>query len=227
MSKLKNDFRKYYKSREPYNMTAFDDIISEVEAHQSPYILEERKMNVTQMDIFSRLMRERQIFFASPVTDESASITVAQLLYLDSISNEDIIIYIMSPGGSVHVGMGVIDTMHFIKSDIKTINAGIAASMGSLLLAAGTRGKRFSLPNATVLIHQPLISGGISGPAADIIIEAENLKIIRERLFKYLAQRTGQTYEKILTDAARDLWLSAEESKEYGVIDAIIATKLD
>ena len=182
-----NDFRGFFKAGNPGMMTAFDDIMTKKEAVQSPYILEEGEMHVTQMDIFSRLMGERQVFFASEVDDYSASITIAQLLYLDSQSDTDITMYIMTGGGSCSAGLGICDTMNFIKSDIKTINVSMAASMGSLLLSSGTRGKRFS----------------------------------------YLAQRTGQPYEKIFEDARRDFWLNAEECKKYGIIDEIIETKMD
>jgi ATP-dependent Clp protease protease subunit len=223
-----NDFRGFFKAGNPSMMTAFDDIMTKKEAVQSPYILEEREMHVTQMDIFSRLMGERQVFFASEVDDYSASITIAQLLYLDSQSDTDITMYIMTGGGSCSAGLGICDTMNFIKSDIKTINVSMAASMGSLLLSSGTRGKRFSLPNASCLIHQPLIGGGgLSGPTADIMIEAKQMELLRERLFRYLAQRTGQPYEKIFEDARRDFWLNAEECKKYGIIDEIIETKMD
>lgn len=216
---MKEDFRKFYKSKHPFRMTAFDDIT----AQQTPYILEEREMRMTQMDVFSRLMAERQIFFSSQVDDDSASITIAQLLYLDSLGQDDITMYIMTGGGSCSAGLGICDTMDYIRSDVSTINVSMAASMGSLLLSCGTKGKRFSLPNASVLIHQPLIGGrGLSGPTADIMIEAEQMKLLRERLFRILSDRTGQPYEKILEDAARDFWLTAEESLKYGLVDKII-----
>lgn len=217
---MKKDFRKFFQSRHPYKMTMFDDITRQ--AYQTPSILEEREMRATQIDVFSRLMAERQIFFSSQVNDESASIVIAQLLYLDSIGNDDITMYIMTGGGSCSAGLGICDTMDYIKSDVATINVSMAASMGSLLLSCGTKGKRYSLPNAQVLIHQPLISGGLGGPAADIMIEAKQMELLRERLFRILASRTGQPYEKILEDAARDFWLTAEESLAYGVVDKII-----
>ena len=219
------DFRNFFRSSNPGKMTAFDDIMKKQNV-QSPYILEEREMNVTQMDVFSRLMGERQIFFASEVTDNSASITIAQLLYLASVSNEDIIMYVLTGGGSCSAGMGIVDTMNYIKPDIKTINVGMAASMGSVILASGTRGKRCSLPNAMTLVHQPLINN-LGGPTADIMIEARQMELLRERLFRYLAQRSGQSYEKILEDAKRDFWLNAQETLEYGLIDQIIDIKLD
>ena len=215
---MMKDFRNFFRSRHPFKMTMFDDIVNQ----QAPYILEEREMRVTQMDVFSRLMAERQIFFSSQVNDDSASIIIAQLLYLDSIGNDDITMYIMTGGGSCSAGLGICDTMDYVKSDISTINVSMAASMGSLLLACGTKGKRYSLPNAQVLIHQPLISGSLGGPTADIMIEAKQMELLRERLFRILASRTGQPYEKILDDAARDFWLTAEESLEYGVVDKII-----
>ena len=219
--KMKKDFKKYYRSKYPYNMSILEDY--EKKATVSPYILEEREMHVTQMDVFSRLMAERQIFFTSAVTSETASIIVAQLMYLDSVSGDDIIMNILSPGGECSAGMSIVDTMGYINADVSTINIGMCASMGSCLLAAGKKGKRKSLPNASVLIHQPLISGGgISGPTADILIEAKQMELLRERLFKFLAIRTGQPYEKLCQDAQRDFWLNAEESLAYGIVDEII-----
>lgn len=224
---MKEDFRKFYRSLHPFKMTEFDDRMATLIplGVQTPYILEEREMRATQIDVFSRLMAERQIFFSSQVDDNSASIIIAQLLYLDSLGEEDITMYIMTGGGSCSSGLGICDTMDFIKSDVSTINVSMAASMGSLLLACGTKGKRLSLPNASVLIHQPLIGGGgLSGPTADILIEAKQMELLREKLFRILASRTGQPYEKILEDAARDFWLTAEESLKYGIVDKIITT---
>lgn len=186
----KKDYEKFVKSRYP-NSSAIREMV------QSPYILEEHEIRATSMDVFSRLLMDRQIFFSSAVSDESAAIVVAQLLYLDSIGDSDITMYVLSPGGSCSAGASIIDTMGFIKSDISTINVGMAASYGAVIAACGTRGKRLTLPNASYLVHAPLISGGgITGSTADILIEAKEMEKLRERLFKILSQRTGQAYEK-------------------------------
>lgn len=228
MRNILKDFRSYFKSKNPYMMTGFDDYNKKHQALISPYILEERELHVTQLDVFSRLMMQRTIFFTGEVEDTIAAVTQAELLYLDGTGVGDINMYINSPGGSCSSGLGVVDTMNYVQSDVATINVGMAASMGSLLLVSGARGKRRSLPNAEVLIHQPLIGGhGISGPTDDITIEAEQMKMLKERLFKIIAQRTGQPYEKIVEDARRDFWLTAEAAKDYGCIDEIIKVKLD
>jgi ATP-dependent Clp protease protease subunit len=172
-------------------------------------------------DIYSRLLKERVIFMVGPVNDQMANLIVAQLLFLESENpDKDISLYINSPGGSVSAGLAIFDTMNFIKPDVSTLCTGLAASMGAFLLAAGTKGKRFSLPNSRVMIHQP--SGGSQGMASDIEIQAKEILYLRERLNKIMAERTGQTVEQIHKDTDRDRFMSAEESVEYGLIDQVL-----
>ena len=188
-----------------------------------PYIVERDGSTERYKDVFTKLFENRTIFLSGEVTETTSSIIVAQLLYLASDNgDEDINLYINSPGGSVSAGMAIFDTMNYVKSDIKTICIGIAASMGSFLLAAGTKGKRYSLPNSEVMIHQP--SGGGKGQASDIEIVARHMAKTKEKLTKYLSKFTGQTYEKVLADCDRDTYMSAEEAKEYGLIDTIITS---
>lgn len=186
----------------------------------NPTILEERKLNVTQMDVFSRLMQERQIFLGTGIDADVANIINAQLLYLESVSNDDITIYVNSPGGVCYDGLSIIDTMNYIESNVSTICCGMAASMGAVILSAGEKGKRFALPHSRVMIHQPL--GGARGQATDILIEAEQIKILKQELCGILAENSGQTLEKVLEDCERDHWLIAQEAKEYGLIDCVI-----
>jgi len=191
----------------------------------SPSILEEREMHVTQMDVFSRLMMERQIFFGTDVSDESANIIVAQLLYLDSISNEDIKMYVNSPGGSVYSGYGILDTMALIKSNVSTCCTGLAASMGAMILMCGTRGKRSMLEHSRCMIHQPL--GGIQGQATEIEITAKEILKLKGELIEIIAQRSGQPIEKVREDCERDHWLTAQETLDYGLIDEVIKVNWD
>lgn len=220
MSNLKNEFRSFYKSIHPYGMTSFDDQVK-VTNYQSPYILEERQLNVTQMDVFSRLMMDRIIFFGEEVRSESCNIVNAQLLFLDSLEpGRDINMYINTPGGSVYDGLSVVDTMGFIKSDVSTICMGMAASMGSILLVSGCKGKRFALPHSRVLIHQPL--GGTKGQASDIEIEAREILKVKNELYQLISEKSGQPFEKVWKDADRDYWMTAKEALEYGMIDKVI-----
>lgn len=220
--KMDKDFRKYYLSMNPYGGDAFDDYAKKFVNQMSPYILEEREMHVTQMDVFSRLMADRQIFFTEDVNNVSCSIVIAQLLYLNSISQtEDIVLNIASPGGAIDYGMGLIDTIGYIDCDVKTVNLSLAASMGLVLLVAGKKGKRISLPNARFLLHQPLISGGLSGPVDDIKIEAEQLELMREKLYSFMGMRTGHTIDELKAMAPRDYWFGAEEALKLGFIDEI------
>ena len=190
----------------------------------SPSILEERQLNVTQMDVFSRLMMDRIIFLGTEVNDYTANVIQAQLLYLDSAdSDKDISIYLNTPGGSVYAGLGIYDTMQFIKSDVSTICTGMAASMGSVLLCAGTKGKRAALPHSRVLIHQPL--GGAEGQASDILIAAKEIEKTRAELISIIAQHSGQSYDKVFADADRDFWMTAEEARQYGMVDKILSKK--
>lgn len=220
-----NEFDKYYRSRHPFGMSSFRDYKKKVNGIISPYIIEEHEMNVAQMDVFSRLMKDRQIFFGTDVNSDSANIIVSQLLYLNSISDEEITVYVNSPGGSVYDGNGILDTMAFIKADVRTICTGLAASMGSMILMCGTRGKRSALPMSRVMIHQPL--GGCKGQATEIKIEYEEMMRIREELYALIVQRTGQPIEKIREDCERDHWLTAEQAKEYGIIDNVIEVNRD
>ena len=190
----------------------------------NPTILEERKLNVAQMDIFSRLQADRIIFLGVPIDDDVANIIQAQLLYLSSNDDKsDISLYLNTPGGQVSSGLGIYDTMQIINPDVSTICTGMAASMGAVLLCAGEKGKRSILPHSRVLIHQPL--GRTEGQASDIIIAAKEIQKTKEELLHILSEHTGQLYEKILADADRDYWMSANEALEYGMVDNIMEKK--
>lgn len=190
----------------------------------TPYIIEERQLNVAQMDVFSRLMVDRIIFMGMAIDDEVANIIVAQLLFLDSNNkNSDISIYVNSPGGSVYDGLAIYDTMQIVSSDVATICTGMAASMGAVLLSAGTAGKRTGLPHSRVMIHQPL--GGARGQASDIAIVHTEIQKLKKELYDILAKHSGQPYEKIEKDSDRDHWLTAAEAKAYGLIDEVIARR--
>jgi ATP-dependent Clp protease protease subunit len=189
-----------------------------------PMVIEQSGRGERAYDIYSRLLRERVIFLVGPVNDQTANVVVAQLLFLESENpDKDISFYINSPGGSVSAGMSIFDTMQFIKPDVSTLCMGIAASMGAFLLAAGAKGKRFALPNSRVMIHQP--SGGAQGQATDIEIQAREILRLRESLNRILAERTGQTFEKVCADSERDYFMSADEAKDYGLIDQVIAKR--
>jgi ATP-dependent Clp protease protease subunit len=186
-----------------------------------PMVIETSGRGERAYDIYSRLLKERVVFMVGEVNDQTANLVIAQLLFLESENPEkDISLYINSPGGSVSAGMAIYDTMQFIKPDVSTLCMGMAASMGAFLLAAGTKGKRFSLPNSRVMIHQPL--GGARGQASDIEIQAREILYLRERLNKILSDRTGQTIETIAKDTDRDNFMSGEQAKEYGIIDQVI-----
>ena len=190
----------------------------------NPSIIEERKLNVASMDVFSRLMMDRIIFLGVPIDDDVANIIQAQLLYLASTDDQaDISLYLNTPGGQVTSGLGIYDTMQLITPDVATICTGMAASMGSVLLAAGAPGKRSALPLSRVMIHQPL--GGARGQASDILIAAEEIRKTRDELCSILAEHSGQPMEKILTDADRDFWMTSKEALEYGMIDNILTGK--
>ncbi len=189
-----------------------------------PIVIETSGRGERAYDIFSRLLRERIVFLVGPVNDQSANLVVAQMLFLESENpDKDIFFYINSPGGSVSAGMSVFDTMNFIKPDVSTLCMGMAASMGAFLLAAGTKGKRLALPNSRIMIHQP--SGGTQGQATDIEIQAREILKLRESLNAILAERTGQTLEKIRLDSERDYFMSAGEAKDYGLIAQVIAKR--
>ena len=193
-------------------------------ANYIPYVIEQTGTGERSYDIFSRLLKERIIFLGDQVTDASAELIVAQMLFLEGEDpDKDIQFYINSPGGSVSAGMAIYDTMNFVKCDVSTICVGMAASMGAFLLAGGTRGKRFALPNSEILIHQPL--GGTEGQASDIAIQAAHMARIKENLNRILAQNTGRTYEELVRDTDRDNWMTARQALEYGLIDNIYTTR--
>ena len=187
-----------------------------------PMVVEQTSKGERSYDIYSRLLKERIIFLSDEVNDVTASLVIAQLLFLDAEDpGKDIFLYINSPGGSVTAGMGIFDTMQYIKSDVSTICVGMAASMGAFLLAAGKKGKRFALPNSTIMIHQPL--GGMQGQASDMKIHAEYILKVKEKLNKILSERTGKSFEQIEKDTDRDNFLSADEAKAYGLIDGVMS----
>lgn len=191
-----------------------------------PMVVEQSNRGERSYDIYSRLLEDRIIFLADQVTDQTASLVVAQMLYLEAKDpDKDIQLYINSPGGSISAGMAIYDTMQYIKCDVSTICIGMAASMGSFLLMAGAKGKRYSLPHSEIMIHQPLISGGLGGQATDIKIHADHIIRIRERMNRIYAERTGKTYEQVCEDTERDNFLTAQEALEYGLIDEVIERK--
>ena len=214
------DFRKFHRLRKPFEVSALDSMASKYN-WLNPYILEERQLNVTQLDIFSRLMMDRILFFGTEVNADTANIAVSQLLYLDNLEpGKDILMYINSPGGEVYSGYSILDTMDFIESPVGTTCTGMAASMGAVLLLCGEKGKRSALKHSRVMIHQPL--GGCSGQASDIEIEAREILKLRKELNEMIADKTGQSLEVINKDTDRDHWLTAEEAKAYGIIDEVI-----
>lgn len=218
---MNNDFRKFATKHMGMNGLALDQYAAITSSYISPTIIEERQLNVAQMDVFSRLMMDRIIFLGTQVDDYSANVVQAQLLYLDSAdSGKDISIYINSPGGSVYAGYGIYDTMQFINSDVSTICTGMAASMAAVLLVSGTSGKRFALKHSRVMIHQPL--GGVQGQASDIEITAKEIAKIKKELYTIISEHSGMSIEKVAKDADRDYWMTAEEAKEYGMIDEVM-----
>lgn len=193
-----------------------------------PTVIEQSGRGERAFDIYSRLLKERIIFLVGPVNDHTANLVVAQLLFLESENpDKDIYFYINSPGGSVTAGLSIYDTMKFIKPDVQTLCLGQAASMGAFLLSVGTKGKRFALPNSRVMIHQPLISGGLGGQASDIEIHARELLKLKEKLNQILAEHTGKSLEQIERDTDRDNFMSAQEAADYGLIDKVITTRAD
>ncbi|TZF84029.1 ATP-dependent Clp endopeptidase proteolytic subunit ClpP [Pedobacter sp. BS3] len=226
----KNEFRKYAVKHQRINSLHVDGFISRVEKNalpmgMTPYIIEERQLNVAQMDVFSRLMMDRIIFMGDAIYDANANIIQAQLLFLQSTdAKRDIQIYINSPGGSVYAGLGIYDTMQYISPDVATICTGMAASMAAVLLCAGTAGKRAALPHSRVMIHQPL--GGVQGQASDIEITAREILKLKRELYEILAKHSGQEYQKVHDASDRDYWMIAQEAKEFGMIDEVLgATK--
>ena len=219
-----NDFRKYATRHLGMNGQVLDDVMAAQAQYMNPYILEERQLNVTQLDVFSRLMMDRIIFLGTEVNDYTANVLQAQLLYLDSTDpGKDINVYINSPGGSVYAGLGIYDTMQFISSDVATICTGMAASMAAVLLVAGKEGKRSALPHSRVMIHQPL--GGVQGQASDIEIEAREIQKLKKELYTIIAEHSHTEYDKVWADSDRNYWMTAEEAKEYGMIDQVLVKK--
>ena len=221
---MNNDFRKYATKHLGINGLVLDEVMSAQAQYLNPYILEERQLNVTQMDVFSRLMMDRIIFLGTQIDDYTANTLQAQLLYLDSVdSGKDISIYLNSPGDSVTAGLGIYDTMQFISSDVATICTGMAASMAAVLLVAGTEGKRSALPHSRVMIHQPL--GGVQGQASDIEIEAKEIMKFKKELYTIISEHSHTPYDKVWNDSDRNYWMTAEEAKEYGMIDQVLKKK--
>lgn len=216
------EFEKFAKGHCGISSLRLHDYKAIHSAYINPMILEERQLNVTQLDVFSRLMMERILFLGAPITDDVANIIQAQLLFLESSDPlKDIQIYINSPGGSVSAGLGIYDTMQLINCDVSTICTGMAASMGAVLLTAGAAGKRQALPHSRVMIHQPL--GGVQGQASDIEITAREIARTKQELYEILSSHSGKTVEEIERDADRDYWLTANEAVEYGLIDSILS----
>lgn len=218
-----NDFKNYFTKHLGKGSLQLDYFNQRIEDSMTPYILEEREMRVTQMDIFSRLMRERLLWVAGPVDDNMSTVVQAQLMYLDSVNDLDITMHIDSPGGSVKSGLSMVDVMDYIKCDIRTINTGMAASMGSVLLGAGTKGKRSSLRFSRTMLHQS--SGGFRGNIQDAKIDMIEWEKVNKILFELLGEYCGKPAEQVMEDASRDLWLSSQDALEYGIIDEIISSK--
>ncbi|MDE6317777.1 MAG: ATP-dependent Clp endopeptidase proteolytic subunit ClpP [Muribaculaceae bacterium] len=231
---MNNDFRNYAVKHLGINGLALDQYVSATSrnaqsiaaSYISPTIIEERQLNVAQMDVFSRLMMDRIIFLGTDVNDYTANVIQAQLLYLDSSDpGKDVSIYINSPGGSVYAGLGIYDTMQYIKSDVSTICTGMAASMAAVLLVAGEKGKRFALKHSRVMIHQPM--GGAQGQASDIEITAREIQKLKKELYTIISDHSGQPFEKVERDSDRDYWMTAFEAKEYGMIDDVLLRTKD
>lgn len=226
---MNNDFRNYAVKHLGMDGLALDQYVSATSrgaqsiaaSYISPTIIEERQLNVAQMDVFSRLMMDRIIFLGTDVNDYTANVIQAQLLYLDSADpGKDVSIYINSPGGSVYAGLGIYDTMQYIKSDVSTICTGMAASMAAVLLVAGEKGKRFALKHSRVMIHQPM--GGAQGQASDIEITAREIQKLKKELYTIISEHSGQPFEKVERDSDRDYWMTAYEAKDYGMIDDVL-----
>ncbi len=216
-----NDFRKYATKHLSISSLALDNFAAISANYISPTIIEERQLNIAQMDVFSRLMMDRIIFLGLPIDDYVANIIQAQLLYLDSADpGKDIQIYFNTPGGHVHAGLGIYDTIQYVNCDIATICTGMAASMGAVLLCAGTKGKRSALKHSRIMIHQPM--GGVQGQATDIEITAREILKLRTELYSIIAQHTGNTIEKVEKDSDRDYWMTSNEAKKYGMIDDVL-----
>lgn len=223
MNRIYNDYSKFAKSNCGVSTSVLDSYTKHQDIYLNPTIIEERKLNVAQMDVFSRLMMDRILWLNTEVDADVMNILNSQMLYLDSISDDDISLYINSPGGSVVAGLSTYDIMNYINSDVATYCMGMSASMGAVLLSSGAKGKRYSLPHGEILIHQPL--GGAKGQASDILIAAEQIRKCKDTLYGILSQNTGKSVEEITKDADRDFWMTPDEAKEYGIIDEIIYKK--
>jgi ATP-dependent Clp protease protease subunit len=220
----RNEFNEFARMHQGISSTTLSRYESALDAYINPSIIEERKLNVAQMDVFSRLMMDRIIFLGVQIDDDVANIIIAQLLFLASVDPKaDISLYLNTPGGQVSSGLAIYDTMQLIQPDVATICTGMAASMGSILLVAGQKGKRSVLPHSRVMIHQPL--GGVQGQASDILIEAKEIEKIRSELFSIIADHSGQPYAKVAADGERNFWMTAQEALEYGMVDQILTKK--
>jgi len=218
---INDDFKKFSSKHLGIPSMNLDKYTSIYNNYISPTIIEERQLNVASMDVFSRLMMDRIIFLGLPIDDYVANIIEAQLLYLDSTEpGKDIQIYFNTPGGSVHAGLGIYDTMQYISCDVATICTGMAASMGAILLTAGAKGKRSALTHSRVMIHQPM--GGIQGPASDLEITTREIIKLKNELYSIIAEHSGKTVKKVEKDADRDFWMTAKEAKDYGMIDEVL-----
>ncbi|MFY7671256.1 ATP-dependent Clp endopeptidase proteolytic subunit ClpP [Tenacibaculum sp. MEBiC06402] len=219
------EFEKYATKHQGISSTYYDKIMSSMyPVGLTPNIIEERQLNVAIFDVFSRLMMDRIIFLGTGINDQVANIIQAQLLFLESVdANKDISIYINSPGGGVYAGLGIYDTMQFIKPDVATICTGMAASMGAVLMCAGEKGKRSALPHSRIMIHQPL--GGAQGQASDMEITVKEIGKLKKELYDIISKHSGQPYEKVHEDSDRDYWMKADEAKEYGMIDEVLSRK--
>lgn len=218
---MKNEFRDFAVKHIGLNGLAVDDYMNITSSYISPTIIEERQLNVAQMDVFSRLMMDRIIFLGTQIDDYTANVIQAQLLYLDSSDpGKDISIYINSPGGSVYAGLGIYDTMQYISSGVKTICTGMAASMAAVLLVAGEKGKRFALNHSRVMIHQPM--GGAQGQASDIEITAREIQKLKKELYTIISNHSGVPFKKVEKDSDRDYWMTSAEAKQYGMIDEVL-----
>ena len=219
-----NEFEKFATKGQGIGSATLSRYASTLDAYINPTITEERKLNVAQMDVFSRLMMDRIIFLGVPIDDDVANIVMAQLLFLASNdSHADITLYLNTPGGQVSSGLAIYDTMQIVQPDVATVCTGMAASMGSVLLCAGAKGKRTALPHSRVLIHQPL--GGAQGQASDILIAAREIEKTRTELFRIISEHSGQPLERVAADGDRDFWMTAEEAKAYGMVDEVLYKK--
>ena len=221
---MMTDFQKYASLSQGISPMTLGRYTGAVNAYLNPSIIEERKFNCASMDVFSRLMMDRIIFLGVPIDDDVANIVQAQLLYLASVDDKaDISLYLNTPGGVVTSGLGIYDTMQLIAPDVATICTGMAASMGAVLLVSGTEGKRSALPHSRVMIHQPL--GGVQGQASDIEIEAKEIQKFKKELYTIISNHSHTPYEKVWADSDRNYWMTAEEAKEYGMIDQVLVKK--